>query len=181
MLSNKECDLKLCKDMSEYIKNTDGCRGTAGVYKNITIGLSLIPLTGISNFYCGNHFDGIFEIIEGLIVLFAICGCCCYSHNNRVHNADDIPFFFCESFWSFLLAAINIVRYAILASTDPSKPYEFSLMMTSLVISLIFCFCGCANKKCWVVSIIINAIVVGLMEVIRDVYMENDGNGCPFI
>ena len=187
VLGNKECDLKLCKDVSEYIKNTDGCRGTTGVYKSLAIGLSLIPLTGISNFYCGNILNGIFEAIEGLIILFAIGCCCCYFCEDTLDDNIDIPFLLCESFCSLLLAAINILRYAIcqLDSIDSFKLYEFSLMMTSLAISLIFCCCGYADKRGWITSIIINAIVVGLMEVIRDVYMdiynENDGNGCPFI
>ena len=184
MLGNKECDLKLCKDVSEYIKNTDGCRGTAGVYKNITIGLSFIPLTGISNFYRGNHFDGIFEIIEGLIALFGICCCWCYYSDTARHNHynDDHPLLFWELFWSILLAVINIVRYAICqsASADSFKLYEFSLMTTTLVISLISCCCG-ENKRCWVASVIINAAVVGLMELIKDVCLDTDGNGCPFL
>ena len=69
--------------------------------------------------------------------------------------------------------------------TNSFEVYEFSLAMTTVVISLIFCCCGCAERKCWIASAILNVIVVGLMETIRDVYMasynENDGNGCPFV
>ena len=58
-------------------------------------------------------------------------------------------------------------------------------MMTTLVISIISCCCGCADKRCWIISAIVNITVIELMEMARDVYIavysEKDGHGCPFI
>jgi len=54
------------------------------------------------------------------------------------------------------------------ASIELFQLYEFSLMMTSLVISLLFYGCGCANKICWVVSLILNVTAIGLMEMVRN-------------
>ena len=190
VLCSKDCDLKLCKSLKDYINNIDECRGTAAVYRSTTIGLSLIPLTGFGNFYSGNKFDGAFKIAEGIIALLSICCCCAYV-NGSPHNDDDL-ILACELFWSVLLMAVNIVRYAMcIASTNSfdsyNYAYEFCLMMTTMAISLIFGCCGCASrrKRPWIVSAILNVIVVILMETIRDVYMaanyENDWNGCPFI
>ena len=185
VLCNKDCDLKLCKNVDDYIKNFDDCRGTAAVNRIITIGLSMIPLTGISNFYCGNIFDGVFELAEGLIALLSICCGCIYCCDEIQYRNDDscIPLLVC---WSLLLAAISIVRCVVCTIlTNSFELYEFSLAMTTVVISLIFCCCGCADRRCLIVSAIVNMIAVGLMEIIRDVYMasynENDGNGCPFV
>lgn len=177
----------LCRSVGHYIKNLDDCRGIAAVYRSTTVALSLIPLTGIGNFYSGNSFDGNFELAEGLIALFSLwCGCvyCCNEFQRR---HDDNPLLCCELIWSLLLAAINIVRYIICAVSTNSLEfnYELSLAMVTVVISLIFCYCGCAEKRCLIGSGIVNVIVVGLMEMIRDVHKaannENDGNGCPFI
>ena len=188
VLCNKDCDLKLCKDVSDYIKNADDCRGTAAVvYRFTTQALSMIPLTGINNFYSGNYFNAVFEVLEGVIVLFSLRQCC---RLNDVLHTDDDPLLACRpyAFWSFLLAVINVVRYVtICLSTKSFQLYEFSLMLTTVVIFLLFYCCarGCANKKCWIVSSVVNAIVVALMEIARDIYMtsysDSDGNGCPFI
>ena len=72
VFGNKDCDLKSCKSVDDYINNLDDYRGTAAVYRYFTVGLSMIPLTGISNFYSGNSFNGVFELAEGLIALFSI-------------------------------------------------------------------------------------------------------------
>jgi len=186
VLCNKDCDLKLCKDLSDYIKNADDCRGTAAVYRSYTQVLSMIPLpaAGISKIYSGNYFDAVFEILEDVIALLSICHCCCLCDTR---NVDDDPLLACGAFWSFLLAVINVVRYVICQALTESYQlsYELSLMITSLAISLVFCCCGCANNRCWIASLILNVIAVGLMEMIRDFYMatysDTDGNGCPFV
>ena len=147
----------------------------------------MIPLTGICNFYSGNNFDGVFELVEGLIALFSICCGCIYCCDEIQHRNDDThPLLVCELACSLLLAAISIVRCVICTVlTNSFELYEFSLAMTTVVISLIFCCCGCADRRCLMASTIVNVIVVGLMETIRDVYMasynENDGNGCPIV
>ena len=182
VLGNKDCDLKSCRSVDDYIKNLDNCRGTAAVYRYFAVGLSVIPLTGISNFYSGNIFDGAFELVEGLVALISICCCCVYCFNED--QCDDNPLLF---FWSFLLATINIVRCIICALSTNSFEfsYELSLAMVTAVISIILCCCGCAEKRCVIASVIVNVIVVVLMEMIKDFYMavtnENDGNGCPII
>ena len=187
VLCNKDCDLKSCRSVDDYINNLDNCRGTAPVYRHTTIALSKIPLTGISNFYSGNTFDGVFELVEGLVALFSICccTCCLYCCEGFQHRHDDNPVLYCQLFWSLLLAAINIVRYVICTNSFEIS-YEFFLAMVTVVIPLIFCRCGCVvEKRCLIASAIVNVIVVGLMEMIKDGYMaannENDGNGCPFI
>jgi len=76
VLCNKDCDLKLYKDVNDYIKNVDDCRGKAAVsYRLTTIILSMIPLSGISKIYSRNYFDAVFEGLEGGITLFSIFQC----------------------------------------------------------------------------------------------------------
>ena len=188
MLSSKDCDLKSCKNRQDYINNIDECRGTAAVYRSITVGLSFFPLMGVGNFYSGNIFDGTFKVVEGIMAILSLCCCCIYICDSPHHDVE--PIIACECFWSLLLMAVNIVRYTIcIVSTKSLDPYvyELSLMMTTMAISLIFSCCGCASgeKRCWIASAIVNVIVVVLMETARDVYMakyyENDWNGCPFI
>ena len=97
VLCNKDCDLKSCKNVDDYITNLDDCRGTAAVYRYFSIGLGMIPLTGICNFYSGNNFDGVFELVEGLVALFSIwCGCiyCCDEIQHR--NDNTHPLLVCE-------------------------------------------------------------------------------------
>ena len=67
VLCNKDCDLKSCRSVDDYIKNLDSCRGTAAVYRYTTVALSMIPLTGISNFYSGNTFDAVFKLANSTI------------------------------------------------------------------------------------------------------------------
>lgn len=184
MSNSKDCDLKLCKDVNEYINNFDECRGTAGVYRYLTVGLSVIPLTGIGNVYSGNTFDAVFELLEGMVALVAICAFCGYCADDMPNDCH--PALVCESICSFLLVIINVVRYAICqASADSFMLYEFSLLTTTTIITFVFSCCGCcAEKRCFIV-LFINVIVVIVMEVIRDIYNasynENDWNGCPFI
>ena len=190
VLCNKECDLKLCKDVNDYIKNADDCRGTAAaVYRSTTQALSIIPLSGINKIYSGNYFDAVFEVLEGVIALISIFYCCCCCCNfDDVCKDDDHPLLAWGTILSFLLAFIDVVRYVISeASIESFQLYEFSLMITSIVIFLVFFCCGfhSANKSCWIASFILNVIAVGLMEMIRDIYMatisDSDGNGCPFV
>ena len=184
----KDCDLKSCKDLNEYIQNIDKCRGTAGVYRLTTKVLSFIPFTGSSNFYSGYKFSAVFELIEGIIILLLMCyyGCCCCVCDDTT-NDEKWSLLAFGSFWSFLLTAINILRFAICEALAGSFElnYEFFLMMTTLVISIISSCIGCADKRCWIVSTIVNITVIELMEMARDVYIaiisENDGHGCPFI
>ena len=187
IVCSKECDLKSCKSLDDFIKNLDDCRGNAAVKKYIAVVLSVIPLTGLGNFYSGNKFDGIFELAEGIIVLISIC-CCCIHCRCDENGDDSYEMFTCELFCSYLLMLINIVRFMVYAALTYSfDSYKFCLMITTVVISLIFSCCGCATKEkiCWIAPIIVNVVVVVLMELIRDVYIaasnENDWNGCPFI
>ena len=83
VFGNKDCDLKSCRSVGDYIKNLDDCRGTAAVYRYFTVGLSMIPLTGISNFYSGNSFDGAFELVEGLVAIWCGCIYCCDEFQRR--------------------------------------------------------------------------------------------------
>ena len=186
VVCTKECDLKSCKNLNDYIRNLDECRGTAVVYRYIAVGLSFIPFTGISNFYSGNDFSAVFELAEGilLILLCCFCWCCC---NDDLSDDDEMILLACESVWSFLIAAVNIVRFVICEALADSLElnYEFFVMLITLVIAIVSCFGGCVEKRCWMAGAILNVIVIGLMEVTRDVYMainsENAGNGCPFI
>ena len=63
------------------------------------------------------------------------------------------------------------MRYVICAISTNSFEfsYELSLAMITTVILLIFCCCGCAEKRCFIASAIVNVTVVVLMEMIRDV------------
>ena len=161
--------------------------GSAAVYRYAAIELSFIPFTGISNFYSGNNFSAVFEVIEGVVVLILICSCCCCYHDHSISDDEKESLLAMNSVGSFILTAINILRCIICEASAGSFElnYEFSLMLTTLVITVISCCCGCAEKRSWVVTTFINIIVIGVMEVARDVYVattsENDGNGCPFI
>ena len=193
VVCNNDCDLKSCKNVDDYIKNLDECRGTAAVYRYTTAALSFIPLTGIGNFYSARKFDAVFEIIEGIIAFLTVCCCCAYCCDDLRGRDDDNPLLGFELLLSFLLAVVSIVRCIMCTAASIENfdllellyHYEFYLSMVTVVISLIFCCCGCAERKCWIASAILNVIVVAVMEIIRDVYMainnENDGNGCPFI
>ena len=185
----KDCDLKSCKDLNDYIQNVDKCRGTAGVYRLVTKLLSFIPFTGASNFYSGNKFSAVFELIEGIVVLillFTCCSCCCCCFNNTVTNDEKQSLLAIASMWSFLLTAINIVRFVICEALADSFElnYELALMMMTLVLSIISCCCGWADERGWIVSTIVNIILIELVEMARDVYIavynEKDGHGCPF-
>ena len=184
VLGTKECDLKACKDVSDYIKNLDECRGTAGLYRYMAVGLSFIPLTGISNFYSGDDFSAVFELAEGIMALILICcfsWCCC------IDDDDEAFILLCESLWSFILAIINILRFIICEALADSLEfnYECFVMVVTLAFAIISCCGGCIDKRCWMACAIMNIIVVGVMEVVKDIVMgmygENAGNGCPFI
>ena len=183
----KDCDLKSCKDLNDYIQNVDKCRGTAAVYRYTTKILSFIPFTGSSNFYSGYKFSAVFELIEGIVVLLFISCCCCCCCSDTLSNDEKWSLLALDSIWSFLLTIISIVRFAICEALAGSFDlnYEFYLMMTTLVISIISFCCGCVDKRCWIISAIVNITVIELMEMARDVYVainnENDGHGCPFI
>ena len=192
VVSNNDCDLKSCKNVDDYIKNLDECRGTAAVYRYTTAALSVIPLTGIGNFYSGRKFDAVFEIIEGIIALLVTCCCCCaYCLDNLHHHNDDDdnPLLCCELFWSLLLAVVSIVRCIMCTETSIENfdllelfnHYEFYLAMVTVVISLIFCCCGCVNRRCWITSAILNVIVVAVMEISRDLYVAFKHENDPFI
>ena len=162
-------------------KNLDDC--IAAVHRSI----SKITYEGIVDFYKKNIPDAVCEALEYVIALFVVVcyfGYCCV--NKRPYHDDNHPVLYIATLLSFLLAFINIVRYAICeVQKDSFQAYEFSLMMTTLIIALIFGCCGCASKKCWIASATINVIIVGLMEMSRVVYMasnnENDWNGCSLV
>ena len=77
--------------MTINIQNVDKCRETAAVYRYTTKLLSFIPFTGASNFYSGNKFSAVFELIEGIVVLLFICYCCgCCCNDNLTNNENAI-------------------------------------------------------------------------------------------
>lgn len=64
--------------------------------------------------------------------------------------------------------------------------YGCAIMIVSVLISLMFYNCvRHSSMRCWIASAFINVIVVGVMEMARDInmanYSEKDGRGCPFI
>ena len=85
----------------------------------------------------------------------------------------------------YVLKALTVVKVVLIFFSGPFEWYEFAIMITSMLISFIsYCCVRHSNITCWIASIV-NAIVVGIMEMARDVnmakYSENDGKGCPLI
>ena len=182
-----ECDLKLCNSRDDYIKNTDNCRQPdEAVHRNDVIWWSYIPFNGIRNFYSYNKCYRGFELVEGLVFLYAIFSSCCYCCVDHLKkDPSSVPL--CHlAFSSIILTAVTVVKVVAIICNGSFEWYEFAIMIMSILISFISCNCNSrSNLRCWMISAFVNAIVVGVMEVARDVYManysENDGKGCPFI
>ena len=182
-----ECDLKLCNSLDDYIKNTNDCRQLdEAVHKNDVTWWSYIPFTGIGNFNSYNKLYGGFELVEGLVFLYAIFGSCCYCCVDHLRNNPSSLLLGHLAFSSKILTAVTVVKVMAIICNGSFEWYEFAIMIISILISSISCNCNSrSNMRCWMISAFVNAFVAGVMEVVRDVYMvnysENDGKGCPFI
>ena len=182
-----ECDLKLCKSLDDYIKNTDNCRDPdEAVHREDIIWWSYVPFTGIANFYSSNKFYGGFELVEGLVLLFTLCCSCCYCCNDDARNDPNHGILGYQAASSLILTAVTVLKVVLIICSGPIEWYEFAIMITSILISLISCKCvRHSTMRCWMASAFLNIIVVGVMEAIRDIHVakhsENDGRGCPII
>ena len=186
-----ECDLQRCKSLDDYRRNTGNCREPDGaVNREDIIWWSYIPFTGIGNFYSYNTFYGGFELVEGLLFVFTIFCCCCYCCIDDLRNDPDHGLLCIEAASSLILTILTVVKVVLIILSGSFEWYEFAIMAMSILISFISCTCVCNSNstmkmRCWITSAFLNAIVVGVMEMARDVYManysENDGKGCPFV
>ena len=182
-----ECDLKLCKSLDDYVKNTDNCRDPdEAVNREDIIWWSYVPFTGIANFYSYNKFYGGFELMEGLVLLFTMCCSCCYGCIDDARNDPNHGILGYQAASSLILTAVTVLKVVLIIFSGSFEWYEFVIM----IISLSFSFISCnrvhhSTMRCWIASAFINAIVVGIMEMTRDIYMAKysdiDGKGCPFV
>lgn len=170
------CSEIVCKTWEDYFSDTTGCRSNGAVDRLTTELMSLIPFSGLSNFYKGNKFDGWCEVINAVMAVISILAAC----SCHTHDADCIAAYI--AIGTILLDFAKIIHMIAIGSADT---YEIVIMITSIIF--IYLYCCAAGAKVYGINpaTLIVTIATGALETFRDIYTaaynDKDGNDCPFI
>lgn len=156
--------------------STDDQNCTEGrINRNTLTFVSLLPL-GISNFYSGNHFNGLIELVEGFITV-----------------ASFLVWWYCtrrcvQLFANILLAlallSVFVVEVIHMICSKQVEPFYIIAMVISPILPFTLrCCCYCSNNN---ITMVIVTISTMLVLSLGDALMVNfikkvDGYGCPLI
>ena len=129
---------------------------------------------GIGKFYSGDHFNGLFELIECLITLASILVWYCCKHQN-VKLLSDVLL-------AVALISCYILEIAHMICSGQVEPFYIITIIISLILPCVLRCCCCCNSF---ITIIVTVSTM-LLLIVTDALMvrffkENDGNGCPLI
>ena len=179
------CSEVVCKTWEDYFSDISGCRSNGAVDRLTTEYLSLIPFSGLSNFYKGNKFDGWCEVVNAVMALIStlpLLAACCSGHARVMRSADDMAA--CFAFGTITLDLVKVFYMFAIGSADT---YEIVIMIISIILIYLYCCCvsSMRTEAYGIIPVALVTIATGALETFRDIYTavynDKDGNDCPFI
>ena len=182
------CSEEICKTWGEYIRNLNNCRTNGATNRIITGCLSILSLFGLSNFYTGYSITGIFELVNGIMMLISISAYnICYDGNKRRHDNDASSCAQIVGTGIVILDLAKIIHIIYLLNTGSVEIIEIIVIILSIVTVCMHCdesntYRGRSH------GIVVTSQITSLttiLEVFRNMYVaryyDTDGNGCLFV
>ena len=164
----------ICSYLTTWNTNTsENC--TEGRIERLTLfAVSFVPL-GVGKFYSGDHFNGLFELAEGLITITSLLvymWCCSKRQNVKLVS---------NALLGLALVSCYVIEIIHMICSKQVEPFYIITIVISLILPCILRSCYCNNA----ITVIVT-ISTMLLLMVTDAFMvyffkENDGYGCPLI
>ena len=133
--------------------------------------LSFVPF-GVGKFYSGDYFNGLFELLEGLIAIASIA-VWYFCKTKRLKPFYDILLV-------FALLSCYVIEVTHMICSKQVEAFYIIIMVISLILTCILRYWSCNNV------IVIVTLLTTLFLSASDAFMvwffkEVDGHGCPLI
>lgn len=148
-------------------KCTDG-----GIERDTLFILSFFPL-GIGKFYSGDHFNGLFELIECSITLTSILVWYCCKRQNVKFISDVLL--------ALALVSCYVLEIAHMICSEQVEPFYIITIVISLILPCIQCCCSCCNNHIIIMTVSTMLLLIATDAIMVRFFKENDGHGCPLI
>ena len=147
-----------------------------------TIFLSLIPFTGLNNFYRGDPVIGFCELVNGIMMVISIIAFCkCHNPNARRYNHEAS---FMAVVVGVVIAFLDLLKVVRIIKIYDDGSIDICEIMI-IIISIIIIWGHCAQQEYPIVSAFNVLVATGLLELLKDIFTSiiysKDGNGCPFV
>ena len=162
----------ICSYLPWSTNNAQNC--TEGRIKRDTLFIVSFAPLGFGKFYSGDKFNGLFELIEGLIALTSILVWKYCKRQNVKFISDVILALALLS--SYMLEIIHMI-----CSKQVEPFYIITIIISLILLCILRCCCCCNN-----LIIVIVTISTMVLQIVTDALMvhffkETDGYGCPLI
>ena len=163
---------KICSCLPWSTNNTHNC--TEGrIRKDTLFKVSFLPL-GIGKFYSGDHFNGLFELIECFITLTSILVWYFCKHQNVKYISDVLL--------ALALLSCYVLEIIHMICSKQVEPFYIITIVISPILLCILRCCCCCNNLITVIVTISTMLLLTVTDAIMVYFVkENDGYGCPFI
>ena len=166
----------ICSHLPWSTDNNQNCT-EGGIKRDTLFKLSFLPM-GIGKFYSGDHFNGLFELIECFITLTSIIVwyICRRQKCQNVKLISDV-----------LLVLALISCYALeiahMMCSEQVEPFYIITIIISVILPCILrcCCCYCNNLIIIIVTVSIMLLLIVTDALMVRFFKENDGYGCPLI
>ena len=170
---------KFCEyfQWGEHPSSNVNCSEKGTVIKSIAFTLSFIPFLGLSNFYIGHYFSGVFELVQGIFTVASICMCfsCICTCKERIKTVIKTTLL-------ILLLLCNVLEFIHMLCSETFEVYVIILTISLFVIVLCRCCCGMfftnISTLVTVLTVVLNTLGDALMVWLDGV---QDRYGCSFV
>ena len=122
--SYKFCDFFQWDELSS---NVTDCLKEGRAKKPIALAFSVVPFTGLLEFYTGHHFDGIFELALGIITILSIYTQLYLNCQEHIKACISVGLF-------LLLLVFYLADIAHMICTETFEVFYFVEMILSLIV-----------------------------------------------
>ena len=162
----------MCGYLSWSTDTAQNC--TEGSIERTTLfAMSFSPL-GVGKFYSGEHFNGIFELLQGIITITSVL-VWYYCRRKNVKLLSDILL----TIALFLCFALEVGH---MICSKQFEPFYIIVMVISLILTCTLRCCCCCNDHLTVIVTISTMCLLTVSDALMVYYVKDvDGYGCPLI
>ena len=161
----------MCSYLTWSTDTAQNC--TEGSIKRSTLfGVSFIPL-GIGKFYSGEHFNGIFELVQGVIAITSILVWYYYKCKNTEFLSDILL-----TLALFLCFALEVGH---MVCSKQIEQFYIVVMVISMILTFSLRYCCMNNFLTIIVTISTMCLLIVSDALMVHFYKKHDGYGCPLI
>ena len=162
---------RMCSYLSWSTDTAQNC--TEGSTERTTLfAVSFIPL-GVGKFYSGEYFDGIFELLQGIIAITSVL-VWYYCRRKNVKRLSDVLL----TIALFLCFALEIGH---MICSKLVELFYIIVMVISLVLTCGLRYCCLNDFLTVIVTISTMCLLIASDALMVYFFKEVDGHGCPLI